>query len=112
MSLPTATKIEERAISALKNIVDEHFTMLSSFNSADKEMAWDGYIFIFVEGSKGASKKDLDDIKKEAKKNAKKKKVITTEDDDFLENFYQDVQDEPETVLQENKEEQKELLNV
>ena len=61
MSLPTATKIEDRAIGALKNVVDEHVTMGALFNSMDKEMAWDGYIYIFFEGSKGEAKKDLDD---------------------------------------------------
>ncbi len=43
---PSNTKIENRAIGALRNIVDEHLTMDSQFNSMDKEMAWDGYIFI------------------------------------------------------------------
>lgn len=46
MDLPKA-KIEDRAIRALENIVDDHFTMQSQFNRLDKEMSWDGYIEIF-----------------------------------------------------------------
>lgn len=46
MDLPKE-KIEDRAIRALENIVDDHFTMQSQFNRLDKEMSWDGYIEIF-----------------------------------------------------------------
>ena len=42
MELPSNTKIEDRAIGALKNIIDDDLTMMSQFNSMDKEMAWDG----------------------------------------------------------------------
>lgn len=41
------SKIEKRAIGALTNLIDEHNTMDSSFNSMDKEMSWDGYIWLF-----------------------------------------------------------------
>lgn len=46
------TKIEKRAIGALENIIDAHNTMDSSFNSMDKEMSWDGYIWIFNSNEK------------------------------------------------------------
>lgn len=58
---PSNTKIENRAIGALRNIVDEHLTMDSQFNSMDKEMAWDGYIFIFKNNNGEQSKRNLDD---------------------------------------------------
>lgn len=58
---PSNTKIENRAIGALRNIVDEHLTMDSQFNSMDKEMAWDGYIYIFKNNNGDQSKRNLDD---------------------------------------------------
>lgn len=61
MELPSNTKIEDRAIGALKNIIDDDLTMISQFNSMDKEMAWDGYIWIFKENNGDQSKKNLDD---------------------------------------------------
>lgn len=57
---PSNTKIENRAIGALRNIVDEHLTMDSQFNSMDKEMAWDGYIYIFKNNNGDQSKRNLD----------------------------------------------------
>ena len=38
MDLPKS-KIEDRAIRALENIIDEHSTMQSQFNRMDKEMS-------------------------------------------------------------------------
>ena len=61
MELSSNTKIEDRAIGALKNIIDDDLTMMSKFNSMDKEMAWDGYIWIFKENNGDQSKKNLDD---------------------------------------------------
>lgn len=59
MDLPKA-KIEDRAIRALENIVDDHFTMQSQFNRLDKEMSWDGYIEIFKKNAE-QSKENYDD---------------------------------------------------
>ncbi len=61
MSLPSNTKIENKAINVLENIIDDHPYMLYAFNSMDKEMAWDGYIWIFKDNVDGLSKKNLDD---------------------------------------------------
>ena len=60
MDLPKA-KIEDRAIRALENIVDDHFTMQSQFNRLDKEMSWDGYIEIFKKNAE-QSKENYDEI--------------------------------------------------
>ena len=59
MDLPKS-KIEDRAIRALENIIDEHSTMQSQFNRMDKEMSWDGYIWIFKKGG-GQNKENFDD---------------------------------------------------
>ena len=40
------SKIENRALNALENIIDAHNTMSHQFNSLDKEMSWDGSILI------------------------------------------------------------------
>lgn len=47
MYKPSNSKIEDRAIGALSNIIDDHQTMAHQFNSMDKEMSWDGYIWIY-----------------------------------------------------------------
>ena len=60
MTLPSNTKIENRAIGALQSIVDDDLTMDSKFNSMDKEMAWDGYITIFKQNNGDQSKKNYD----------------------------------------------------
>lgn len=59
MDIPKS-KIEERAIRALENIIDEHSTMQSQFNRMDREMSWDGYIWIFKKGG-GQNKENFDD---------------------------------------------------
>lgn len=41
------SKIEDRAPGALENIIDRCQTMARQFNSRDKEMSWDGYIWIY-----------------------------------------------------------------
>lgn len=61
MCYPSNTKIEERAIGALRNLIDEHLTMGAQFNTMDKEMAWDGYIYIYKINNGDQSKKNLDD---------------------------------------------------
>lgn len=61
MCYPSNTKIEERAIGALRNLIDEHLTMGAQFNTMDKEMAWDGYIYIYKINNGDQSKNNLDD---------------------------------------------------
>ena len=41
MSMPSNNKIEDRALGALRNIIDDHATMGHEFCSMDKEMSWD-----------------------------------------------------------------------
>ncbi|MEI3235580.1 MAG: hypothetical protein V8S33_14740 [Intestinibacter bartlettii] len=55
----SSTKIENRGLNTLENIIDDHDTMEYSFNSCDKEMSWDGYIWIFKGDS--SNKKSYDD---------------------------------------------------
>ena len=45
MSYISPSKIEDRAISVLKNVVNKHDTIDCQFNSRDKEMSWDGFIY-------------------------------------------------------------------
>ena len=54
MSMPSNNKIEDRALGALRNIIDDHATMGHEFHSMDKEMSWDGYIWIYkdINGTK------------------------------------------------------------
>ena len=59
MKIPQA-KIEERAISTLRNIIDKHPTMNPDFDSMDKKMSWDGFIWIFT-GETEQSKDAYDD---------------------------------------------------
>lgn len=61
MYYPSNTKIESRAIGALQNIINTHLTMDAKFNSHDKEMAWDGYIYIFKKNNGDISKANWDD---------------------------------------------------
>lgn len=60
MGLPANTKIEKKALNVLEDIIDNNPIMDYSFNSVDKEMAWDGYIWIF-KNSGIESKKNYDD---------------------------------------------------
>ena len=41
------SKIENRAVDVLRNVIDNHYTMDHQFNAMDKEMSWDGYIWIY-----------------------------------------------------------------
>lgn len=61
MYKPSNTKIEDRAIGALSNIIDDHQTMGHQFNSMDKEMSWDGYIWIFKNVNGSQNKDNYDD---------------------------------------------------
>ncbi len=42
------TKIEKRAIGALTALVEENVYLDESFSSMDKELSWDGYIYICI----------------------------------------------------------------
>ena len=53
-------KIEARAISALQNIINQHETMDAQLNDHDKEMSWDGFIFIYRDNNKGQTKSNFD----------------------------------------------------
>lgn len=55
------SKIENRALNALENIIDAHNTMSHQFNSLDKEMSWDGSILIFKDNEGGTDKANFDD---------------------------------------------------
>lgn len=55
------SKIEDRAIGALNNIIDEHPTMEHQFKTMDKEMSWDGYIWIYKDIYGKQEKKNYDD---------------------------------------------------
>lgn len=61
MQIPSNAKIEDRAIGALSNIIDDHPTMAHQFNSMDKEMSWDGYIWIFKDIHGSQDKNNYDD---------------------------------------------------
>ncbi len=60
MNIPSSTKIEQRAVNALESIIDEHLTMKHQFNDNDKEMSWDGYIWLFKNNNGSQSKDNLD----------------------------------------------------
>lgn len=61
MYKPSNSKIEDRAIGALSNIIDDHQTMTHQFNSMDKEMSWDGYIWIYKNVNGNENKSNFDD---------------------------------------------------
>lgn len=60
MQLPSTTKTETRALNAIERIIDEHETMSHQFNACDKEMSWDGYIWLFKENNGSQTKDNLD----------------------------------------------------
>lgn len=60
MNVPNS-KIENRALNALENIIDAHNTMSHQFNSLDKEMSWDGSILIFKDNEGDTDKANFDD---------------------------------------------------
>lgn len=55
------SKIENRALNSLENIIDAHNTMSHQFNSLDKEMSWDGSILIFKDNKGSIDKTNFDD---------------------------------------------------
>ena len=59
MRIPS-TKTEHRAVNALEAIVDEHSTMEHQINGNDKEMSWDGYIWLYKENNGDQSKSNFD----------------------------------------------------
>lgn len=59
MCKPSNSKIEDRAIGALRSIIDIHLTMGHQFNSMDKEMSWDGFIWLYK--NKLQDKRNFDD---------------------------------------------------
>lgn len=54
-------KIEDRSITALQTIIDEHPTMEGHINKCDKELSWDGFIRIFLDDDSESDKKNFDD---------------------------------------------------
>ena len=54
-------KIESRAISLLRNIIDKHPTMDHHFQEKDKDMCWDGFIRLYISDNEGQNKKSYDD---------------------------------------------------
>lgn len=59
MNIPSTTKIEHRAINALETLIDEHLTMDHQINGNDKEMAWDGYIWLYKNNNGKQDKSNL-----------------------------------------------------
>lgn len=55
MKIPS-TKTEHRAVNALEVIIDNHSTMEHQFNENDKEMSWDGYIWLYKNNNGDQSK--------------------------------------------------------
>lgn len=60
MEIPSTTKTEQRAVNALEGIIDQHLAMTHQFNGNDKEMSWDGYIWLYKKNSTKQSKQDFD----------------------------------------------------
>lgn len=59
MRIPS-TKTEHRAVNSLEAIVDEHSTMEHQINGNDKEMSWDGYIWLYKDNNGDQSKSNFD----------------------------------------------------
>ena len=59
MKIPS-TKTEHRAVNALEVIIDDHSTMEHQFNENDKEMSWDGYIWLYKNNNGDQSKRNFD----------------------------------------------------
>lgn len=59
MQVPSSTKTEQRAVNALEAIIDEHSTMVHQFNGNDKEMSWDGYIWLYKKNDGAQSKSNF-----------------------------------------------------
>lgn len=59
MQIPS-TKTEHRAVNALEAIIDEHSTMEHQISENDKEMSWDGYIWLYKNNNGDQSKSNFD----------------------------------------------------
>lgn len=98
MSMPSNNKIEDRALGALRNIIDDHATMGHEFHSMDKEMSWDGYIWIYKDINGTQDKRNYDDkvpvqIKGHVDKNREhigEHKITYSVDLEDLEVYFQD----------------------
>lgn len=90
------SKIETRAIRALEGPIVYNDYMHSSFNSLDKELSWDGYIYTYndlIFSNKSLVDKIPVQIKgslDEQKKEINKDKIQYHVDLDILENYYYD----------------------
>ena len=60
MHNPSTTKIEHRALNALEEIIDNHLAMEHQFNGNDKEMSWDGYIWLYKTNNGKQTKENFD----------------------------------------------------
>lgn len=90
------TKIEKKAIHTLEGVVNECDFLNGQFNSMDKELSWDGYIYVYNDMT--FSNKSLDDkipvqIKgklDDKQKDINKNKIQFPVNLDVLENYYND----------------------
>ena len=90
------TKIEKRAIRTLEGPIVDSDYLDSSFNSMDKELSWDGYIYVYNEVK--FSNKSFDDkipvqIKgkwDDEQKEINKQRIQFPIDLDVLDNYYND----------------------
>ena len=55
-----STKTEHRAINVLESVIDNHSTMDYKINSDDKEMSWDGTIWLFKKNNGNQSKHNIE----------------------------------------------------
>ena len=60
MRIPSNNKTEHRALNALERIIDMHDTMDYQFNENDKEMSWDGFIWLYKTNETVQSKKTFE----------------------------------------------------
>lgn len=58
---PLKRKIEDRSITALQSVIDAHPTMEGYINKKDKELSWDGYIRLYLNGDSEDDKSNYDD---------------------------------------------------
>lgn len=59
--MPLKRKIEDRSITALQSVIDAHPTMEGYINKRDKELAWDGYIRLYLNDDADGDKANFDD---------------------------------------------------
>ena len=60
MIIPSNNKTEHRALNALERIIDKHDTMDYQFNGNDKEMSWDGFIWLYKTNDGSQAKNNFD----------------------------------------------------